>query len=424
MKKLEITYLAIEEIKPYKNNPRKNDKAIETVAKSIKEFGFKNPVIIDKNNEIIAGHTRIKSIPVVRKLLEEEFGNLQDKGELDKAAVIEKRIEELNMIPIIRAEDLTDAQVKAFRIMDNRSSELAEWDNDLLKEEFYALESTDAFEFTGFDSSEITDIWDKDKQVEEDVIEVNAYERAKNKTKIQPGEIYQLGNHRLMCGDSTKKENVDALMGENKADVVFTDPPYGMFLDADFSSMKGIGVGKKYEQVKGDNEDFKPEIITSIFDNFNYCKEIFLWGADYYAELIPERNKGSLVVWDKMCGEEGPKDAYDKMFGSNFEICWSKKKHKRAFARVLWKRIFGLGAEDTKKRVHPTQKPVKLSDWFLSKFSKVNQKIVDLFGGSGSTLIACEQLNRKCFMMELDPVYVQVIIDRWEKLTKKTAVKI
>ena len=385
---MKIENLKISEIKPYEKNPRKNDRAVEIVSKSISTYGFKVPVILDKNNVIIAGHTRIKAA--------EKLG--------------------IKEIPCIRADELTDAQVKAFRIMDNKSNEFAEWDLELLKGELNDLEGTAFFELTGFTNEEISSIWDSQTEVKEDIIEVDAYERAKAKTKIQLGEIYLLGNHRLMCGDSTEKSNVDMLMAQNKADLVFTDPPYGMFLDTDFSSMKGIGRGNKYEKVKGDHEDFKPEIITSVLEYFSYCKEIFLWGADYYLELIHNRNSGSLIVWDKMCGEEGPNDAYDKMFGSNFEICWSKTKHKRALARVLWKGIFGLSKEDTKSRVHPTQKPVKLVDWFLTKFSSRNNIVADLYGGSGSTLIACEQLNRKCFMMELDPIYCQVIIDRFIKL--------
>ena len=237
-------------------------------------------------------------------------------------------------------------------------------------------------------------------------------------------EENEIFSHRLMCGDSTKEEDVEKLMNGNKANVVYTDPPYGMNLDADFSGMVGIGKGNKYKDVKGDKDDVTNELITTVFKNFDYCKEIFLWGADYFAELIPNRNKGSWVVWDKQNNGEGCKDAYDKMFGSNFELCWSKNKHKRALARVLWKGFFGMQNEDTKKRVHPTQKPIELAKWFLDKFSDENDIVVDLFGGSGSTLIACEQLNRNCYMMELDEHYIDVIIQRWENFTGEKAVKL
>jgi len=222
-----------------------------------------------------------------------------------------------------------------------------------------------------------------------------------------------------MCGDSTKIEDVEKLMDGQKADMVFTDPPYGMFLNADYSGMEGISKGNKYNDVIGDHEDFKPEFITSVFKNFGYCKDIFLWGADYYSELLEKRNAGSWIVWDKMQGGEGVNDKYDKMFGSNFELCWSKARHKRAIARVLWKGIFGLGVEDTKKRVHPTQKPVKLADWFISKFTKENDLVADIYLGGGSTLIACEQTNRICYGIELDEKYCDVIRKRYAKFIGK-----
>jgi DNA modification methylase len=240
------------------------------------------------------------------------------------------------------------------------------------------------------------------------------------KTKL--GDIYILGNHRLMCGDSTSIDAVDKLMDGKKADVVFTDPPYGMFLNADYSDMdskfKGSTGGNKYDQVIGDNEDFSPELINTVFACFDYCKEIFLWGADYYAEHLPNKNNGSWVVWDKR-GDESA----DKMYGSTFELCWSKARHKRMMARVKWAGIFGMEKEHDKKRVHPTQKPVELVAWFFDYFSLKDKKnVVDLYGGSGSTLIASEKVGKNAFVMELDPKYCDVIVKRWEDFTGKKAV--
>jgi DNA modification methylase len=210
-------------------------------------------------------------------------------------------------------------------------------------------------------------------------------------------------------------------MDGQKADMVFTDPPYGMFLDADYTSMKskfkGSSGGAKYENVKGDHEDFNPEFINTIFSAFGYCKEIFLWGADYYADLLSDRNSGSWIVWDKR-GDESA----DKMFGSAFELCWSKARHKRMLARVKWAGIFGMEKEHDKKRCHPTQKPVDLVTWFFDYFSMKDKiVVVDLFGGSGSSLIACEKTARECRMMELDPKYCDVIIKRWQDFTGKQA---
>jgi DNA modification methylase len=204
--------------------------------------------------------------------------------------------------------------------------------------------------------------------------------------------------------------------------MVFTDPPYGMFLDADYSSMGGKNSmtkasGNKYDNVKGDHADFNPDFINTVFAAFSYCKEIFLWGADYYADLLPGRNSGSWIVWDKR-GDESA----DKMFGSTFELCWSKAKHKRIMARVKWAGVFGTEKEHDKKRCHPTQKPVALITWFFDYFSLKDKIIVaDMFGGSGSTLIACEKTNRDCRMMELDTKYCDLIITRWQDFTGQAA---
>jgi DNA modification methylase len=252
----------------------------------------------------------------------------------------------------------------------------------------------------------------------------------------ETGEIIEydeseIHSHFLMCGDSTKEEDISKLMNGVKADMVFTDPPYGMFLDTDFSVMKpsktmaeekGLKNGKKYKSVIGDNEDFKDELVTTIFDNFDYCKEIFVWGADYYPELLKDYKNGNFIVWDKKSNEGMENTNFDKTYSSGFEICWSKNKHKKDIVRCLWVSAFGTEQEFDHKRVHPTQKPTKLSRWFIDKYSSENNLIVDLYGGSGSTLIACEQLNRKCYMMELDEHYVDVIIQRWENFTGEKAV--
>ena len=239
------------------------------------------------------------------------------------------------------------------------------------------------------------------------------------------GKLIKKFQHRLMCGDSTDRAQVERLMGGEKADMVFTDPPYGMFLNADYSDMKnnldfakkkGFTGGKKYSDVIGDHDDFKPELIKTVLENFSDVGEIFLWGADYYAELLESKNDGSWVVWDKRLDESA-----DKMYGSTFELCWSKSKHKRDIARIKWAGVFGTEQEFDHKRHHPTQKPALLVEWFFDRWGKSGDVTVDLYGGSGSTLIACEKTGRKCRMMELDPRYIDVIIKRWEDFTGKKA---
>ena len=383
MGKLKIEYMNVNDLIPYINNPRMNDGAVDKVASSIKNFGFKNPIIIDKDNEIIAGHTRLKA---ARKLGLEE-------------------------VPTIKVEDLTEAQIKAFRIADNKTSELAEWDMELLEIELEGLDD----EFTGFDTDELGELFKDDIEVIEDDFDEELPENPISKR----GDIWLLGRHRLMCGDSTREEDIEVLIARNKVDMIFTDPPYGMNLDTDYSGMKseifkgGIG-GKKYEQ--GIVDEFTPEMISVIM-GLN-VKETFIWGADYFAEYIPNRNEGSWVVWDKRANDNDDVEedySSDKMYGSCFELCWSRAKHKRDIARVKWAGIFGMSSQDQNKRLHPTQKPLELCSWFISKYSNINNTILDLFGGSGSTLIACEQLNRICYMMELDEKYVDVIVNRYIK---------
>ena len=226
----------------------------------------------------------------------------------------------------------------------------------------------------------------------------------------------EIHSHRLMCGDSTDRQTIEKLMNGNKADMILSDPPYGMKLDTDFSgaigSLGSLGRqggtrGNKYDKVIGDNEDFRPELIETFFDNFD-CAEVFLFGADYYAELLPNKNEGSWLVWDKR------KESQANAIGSEFELIWSKYKHKRRVLRHDW---FGFlsskNSKDAQNRVHPTQKPVTLLADIINQWGEGVQSIVDLYGGSGSTLIACEQLNRSCYMMEIDPKYCQVIIQRY-----------
>jgi DNA modification methylase len=220
-----------------------------------------------------------------------------------------------------------------------------------------------------------------------------------------------------MCGDAIK--DTPTLMGEAKADFVLVDPPYGMFLDTDFSSIKGtmssIGAthgtkGKKYDKVIGDHDDFDPKLITTIFDNFEFCDEMFIFGGDYFAELIPNKNNGSWCVWDKR------KDSQADAIGAEFELIWSKQKHKRRMLRHDW---FGFlsseNTQDARNRVHPTQKPITLLVDILKQWGKDKNIVADIYLGSGSTLIACEQTDRTCYGMELDPKYVDVIRKRYAK---------
>ena len=380
----------VKDLKPYEKNPRLNDDAVKYVAESIRNFGFKVPIVIDKDNNIVCGHTRWKACKKLK----------------------------IDTVPCVVADDLTEEQIRAYRLADNKVGEKAEWDLALLDTELAEIETID-MTLLGFD--------DKEEETPQEVVEDDFDEEPPTEPKAKYGDLYQLGRHRLMCGDSTKIEDVEKLMDGCKADMVFTDPPYGMNLDTDFSSMvnkldfareKNIKNGKKYD--KGIVDDFDPLMVATIFDVFADVKEIFLWGADYFAEMLPHKNDGSWIVWDKRDNNQ----QFDKMYGSSFELCWSKNRHKREIARVRWCSVFGTEKEFDHKRHHPTQKPIALARWFLDRYSQDGDNVVDLFGGSGCTLIACEQSNRNCFMMELDPKYVDVIINRWEQFTGQKAVKL
>ena len=201
-------------------------------------------------------------------------------------------------------------------------------------------------------------------------------------------------------------DDVEKLMNGEKADMVFTDPPYGIDLDTNYVSNKAVK-GNTYKKIIDDDKDFNAGMLCEYFGNI----EQFWWGANYYQGTLPKG--GSWVVWDKS------NEAQDKAIGSDFEICYSTKHHKNSMYRKLWK---GFTAKEIdEKRVHPTQKPIDMVVWFFSKWGE-GQNVADLFLGSGTTLIACEKTNRKCYGMELDEHYCDVIVERWQKFTGKEAI--
>lgn len=396
----DLPTIRIDELVPYEHNAKiHGPEQIEQLRRSLREFGFVSPVLIDEDKNLIAGHGRVEAA----------------------------RAEGMTEVPYVTVSDLSEAQRRAYIIADNRLTEAGVWDAGRLKLEMQELQALEFdTDLTGFAMAEIISLAGDEPESEPEAHEDDYDGSVPDKTMVRNGDIYQLGRHRLMCGDSTDPDMVAQLMGGEQADMVLSDPPYGMFLDTDFSniqgSMKSIGNknhtrGNKYSKVIGDNEDFSPNLITAFFDNFSYCKEMFLFGADYFAELIPNKNDGSWLVWDKR--KESQADA----IGSEFELCWSKQKHKRRVLRHDW---FGFlssqNTYDARNRVHPTQKPITLLVDIVNQWGKECKQIVDLYGGSGSTLIACEQLGRTCYMMEIDPKYVQVIINRWEAMTGEKAV--
>ena len=290
----------------------------------------------------------------------------------------------------VKIVDWTQAKQDEFVIKDNAS--FGEWDWSELANQYEPQELDD----WGIDLP-------KDFLPEPEIEEDEAPEVSSDPPNSELGKVYQLGKHRVMCGDSTDKASVDTLMDGAKADMVFTDPPYGMDLDTDYSKMPSTKAegNKNYSRVIGDNKDYDP---TFILETFGYCNEIVMFGADYYADKLPKG--GSWFVWDKRVDEK-----FDRMIGSAFELYWSKAKHKREIAR--FNNTLFSGESDARNKAHPTQKPIKLLTWTLERLK--GQLVIDLFLGSGSTLIACEQTDRICYGMELDPKYVDVIRKRYHK---------
>lgn len=371
----------IERLIPYARNSRTHsDAQVAQIAASIKEWGWTTPVLVDEGGQIIAGHGRIMA---ARKLGMAE-------------------------VPVVIAKGWSDAQKRAYVIADNKLALNAGWDNDLLALEFGELEGLGFdLELTGFSLDEIDAL--KPVEVAAGLTDEDAVPEVQDNPVTVEGDVWIMGKHRLMCGDSTSIDAVEKLMAGKKADMVFTDPPYGMNLDTDYSklpSTKKEG-NKKYSLIIGDDKQFNHADFHWID-----CKEQIWFGANYYAKSLPDG--GSWLVWDKRVEEK-----FDKMFGSCFELAWSKTPHKQKIYRHN-NTLFSGNAE-AKNKVHPTQKPTQLCIDIIIELCNQDDLVLDLFGGSGSTLIACEKTARDCRLMELDPKYCDVIVKRWQDFTGKQA---
>ncbi len=505
---MQIVEKKVTELKAYEKNPRKNEKAVAPVAESIKEFGFKVPIIIDSDGVIVAGHTRVSA---AKKL-------------------------GMKSVPCIVADDLTPDQIKAFRLADNSTAQIAEWDLELLKDELMDLD----FDMSLFGlEKEIKDI---ERIFAPEIIEDDVPEVDEKNTITKLGDIWQLGRHRLVCGDSTDALNYKHLTQGTKVDLVFTDPPYGMKKEADGVLNDNLN----YDKLLEFNKLWIPLTFDALKDNGSwYC-----WGIDeplmdIYAFILKpmmRENKitfRNLLTWDKGHGQGQNAEAYrmypiadekclfvmlgQQMYGRDLEtwyepfqkfidifkgemkkarvtikdiceICnsyashyisrsqygfptgehWNKLKDKykgvaftqdyekikqdyekikqewyasRAYQDYVkikqeWyaTRAYFDNTHDNQNNVwhfdrtsneekeltggHATPKPIALCARAIKTSSREGEIVLDVFGGSGSTLIACEQLNRRCYMMELDPKYCDVIIKMWENLTGEKAVKI
>lgn len=493
---MKLQKIKLSEIKPYEKNARKNDEAVEYVIKSIKQCEYIAPIILDENNVILAGHTRYKAL---KKL-----------GYKEAECVIK--------------EGLSEEQKKKYRLLDNKIAEFAEWDFDLLEDELSDLDFGDLDIDWGVEAPEF--------DTEQEIIEDEVPEIPKE-PKAKYGDIYQLGNHRLMCGDSTKKEDVEKLMNGEKADLLFTDPPYGMKKESEGVLNDNLN----YDDLLDFNRQWIPLTFGALKDNGSwYC-----WGIDeplmdIYSNILKPMAKENkitfrnLITWNKsylengntfnpfgasgskglrmypiadekclfvMCGvqcldlnadqyweeyEPIRKYLYDERIKCCWDVPtmktiaghsdksgdhwtgksqfnlptkevyekfqkWAKDHNVNAFEKEyeqlrkeyeqlrayfdnadcsnnVWNIEITKGKEKQEAGGHATPKPIALCSRAIKSSSREGEIVLDVFGGSGSTLIACEQLGRACYAMELEPKYIDVIIKRWENLTGQKAVKI
>ena len=381
---MNIANVKIAEVTPYANNPRNNDAAVESVAKSIEKFGFIGAIILNKDKVIINGHTRVKAC--------KKLG--------------------METIPAIIVDHLTKEQEDALRIADNKTGEIAEWNEDLLRAELKALEEAGfGIEDLGFDNSELEALLEGDVSVSVGETDPNAAPEVPEVAVSRLGEVYVLGNHRLVCGDSTKAEDVGRVCREGEADMWLTDPPYNVA----YEGSNGLTIqNDSMEDVK-----FREFLRTA----FGHAEKALKPGAPFYifhADSEGYNFRGAChdiglrvrqcLVWKKNALVLGRQD-----YQWIHEPClygWKEGGPHPWYADRSQTTVMEFN-KPKKNDVHPTMKPVEMLVYLLQNSSKRGDIVLDTFGGSGSTLIACEQTGRVCKTVELDPRYCDAIRRRW-----------
>ena len=372
---MKITQKKVTELIPYVNNSRTHsDEQVAQIAASIKEFGWTNPILVDGTNGIIAGHGRLLA---ARKLGYTE-------------------------VPTIELADLTETQKKAYIIADNRLALNAGWDNEILTIELNDLLADGfALEMLGFDPKELASLLEP--EVIEGLTDEDAVPEVPDEPKTKLGDIYQLGNHRLMCGDSNSVNNLDKLLDGTYPNAIVTDPPYGIGIDG---QKKSINANPKHNRKFHEKKNWDSERPDAGIFNWIIGINVptVIWGGNYFADLLPV-SRGWLY-WNK--GQDG-------LTMSDGELAWTTEDKPLRSKTINRGKLRGS--------VHPTQKPVEIMD-FSIKYLKVPEKgaVLDLFAGSGTTAIACEKNKMRSYLMEQDPGYCDAIVKRWEDFTGKKAV--
>ncbi len=436
---MNITTRNIDEIKPYEANPRINDGAVEAVAASLAEFGFRQPIVVDTDGVIIVGHTRWKA---AKKL-------------------------GLTKVPVHVAKDLSPDKIKAYRIADNKTGELAEWDFDLLPIELKDLEAADYdLGLLGFDDDELARLLDGD--LAEGLTDPDQIPEPPDDPITQRGDIWILGDHRLMCGDSCSEADLDKLLDGATIDLVSMDPPYNVKVEPRSSTAIAAGLsshpdmsksyGKMHHQqfdvgrgatdpkkarkkMRAKDRPLENDFLTDeAFDEmliawFGNASRVlkpggsfYIWGGyanlgNYPAPLKAARMYFSQgIIWDKQHPVLTRKD----MMGA-FEICfygWKEGAGHKFYGPNNATDLWHIKKVNPQAMVHLTEKPVELAIRSIQYSSLPGDNVLDLFGGSGSTLIGCQQTGRKAYLMELDGLYCDIIVKRWEEFSGRKAERI
>ena len=426
----------IDEVKPYEQNPRVNDAAVEAVARSIREFGFRQPIVVDEAGVIVVGHTRWKAA---------------------KALGLPK-------VPVHVAKDLSPEKAKAYRIADNKVADLAEWDYDLLPIELSDLRSMDVdLDLLGFSSEELEKILGAGIHGNEGLTDPDAVPEPPDDPVTQPGDLWVLGNHRLLCGDAGTTEDVDRLLDGATIHLVNTDPPYNVKVEPRSSTAIAAGLSsftnKKaqlhhqgFDQARGVTDPAKAHkkmrakdrplendfvsdeefarLLRAWFGQFARVMEpgrsFYIWGGYANCSNYPAALKecglyfSQAIIWVKEHPVLTRKD-----FMGNHEWCFYGWREGAAHwfnpeihnATDVW----SVKKVNPQSMVHLTEKPVELAVRAMTYSSRPGDNVLDLFGGSGSTLVAAEKTGRKAYLMELDALYSDVIVRRWEEFTGRKA---
>jgi DNA modification methylase len=427
---MRVQLRSIQSVKPYGNNPRHNDQAVDAVARSIQEFGFRQPIVVDEDGVIIVGHTRYKAAL--------KLG--------------------LKKVPVHVAKGLTPAQIKAYRIADNQTGSLSQWNEDLLPIELAELQGMSFdLNLTGFTSEDLLRLLQP--STPEGLTGPDDIPEPPDEATTKPGDLYLLGKHRLLCGDSGKAEDVDLLLDGAKIHLVNTDPPYGVKVEprsnnaiaAGLSSFEGtthhqkLDVARHPKKAKPTGKKLRAKdrpLANDFLTDDAFVKLLHDWFSNIARVLQPGRafyawggysNIGNYPPTLKACGlyfsqaiiwvKEHPVLTRKDLMG-NHEWCfygWREGAAHQFFGPNNATDVWSIKKVNPQSMIHLTEKPTALASRAMEYSSKPGENVLDLFGGSGSTLIAAEQTGRHAYLMEIDPLYCDVIVNRFEAFTAKKA---